>query len=223
MSADLLARYDALCQEHGVYSGKRSLSRFREPMEHYAAWCAERQIDPKLFMRFRFEQALARHKAAPSIKTLVSDDSAQEYLRTEAGASLAVFEQTVKPVYDLVGPGNGRIYSLVRDAMCAPEPYVERFRHQQVSTGRAWACRSERLRFGIGYDPRSSVCPRCPEAALCAQQTSAEIGFDITALRRGDFDLLPEIPKKVARHSSELHALVKQGSAARRRAARRLA
>jgi len=221
MSADLLARYDALCQEFRVYEGKRNLAKFREPMEHYASWCSERQIDAKLFMRFRFEQSLARHKVAPGVKSLVSDDSAQEYLRTEAGSSLAAFEQVVKPVYDLVGRANARVYSLVRDAMCEPAPHVERFRQQQVEAGRAWVCRAEKHRFGIGYDPRSSVCPRCPEAALCAQQTSNEVGFDITALRRGEFDLLPEIPRKVARHSVDLHALVKQGS--RRRHARRSA
>lgn len=206
---ELLERYDELAREFGVYEGKRNLHRHTKSMETYASWCEARQINARLFMRFRFETNIARHGAAPGVAHLVSDDAATEYERTEASASLAAFETKVKPVYDLVGRGNGIVYTRVRDAMLPPAGYVERFRLQVVDDGRAWACRSERSRFGGGFDPRSSVCPRCPEASLCASQASQDAGFDIAALRRGDFARLPALVKKVAEASHDLHEHVR--------------
>jgi hypothetical protein len=208
--AEALDRYRALLSEHGIDVRRMSSKANVEKARAYLAWCDAREIDPSLYMRWRVTVEVERRGTPPGFKSLTSDDLGSEYLRTGAGASLAVYESSLKPVYDLVGRANARLYTLVRDAMQPPTPYEEHFRAQRAAAGQSSLCRIEKNRAGLGFDPRSPTCCSCSERIGCVADVRADEGFDIALLRRGEFGALSEPARTIAVHSTDLHTFVRK-------------
>jgi hypothetical protein len=133
-------------------------------------WCRERSVDPLIFLRLRFEHL---RTCAPRFKALASENMVFVAQYREA--------QT-KP------PECGLSDQTIRDLSLLIESQ-EQARARYERDNKPTLC--EINRFAGGYDPRSRVCPRCPQAGSCAQSMRATYGFDVPALRAGKLGMMP--------------------------------
>lgn len=193
---EILHRYQMLIAEIDAtaFLGRKRTSQLVNEIDRYVAWCFTKEINPLRFMRFRFQQHAENQGRGgwPALKALVSEPLAAFYIKQGIEEDIVSYEKREKPVYDAVGRENAQLWSFVRDAMLPPSEHEERFRERLVQAGRATVCVTERSHAGLGFDPRSRVCPSCPERITCAGESKREYGFDLVQLRRGDYFKLPK-------------------------------
>lgn len=148
-------------------------------------WCAERKIDPRRWLYFRFA---SRHwKYAPPLDQLVPAP------RSEKKALIAYRLLGETPAF------SDRIYSEIQyqrdetgvswDVNRDISHLAEAIKRRYLATNDWQRCMSRMQDQTYGFHPKSRVCGRCPAASSCAEQLQRGVPFDIVALRRGDVSL----------------------------------
>lgn len=151
----------------------RSLKDSRENLaafERLAAWCKARSIDPRHWLYSLF--AARYWRFAPKLNQLCSERHLERYGGIETGGGhRQVVERNDVPVFD-VNADISRAAELLK------------LRYLQL--GQAGRCMGRSFVDTYGYHPQSEYCAQCPVAIACEAQLRAHVGFDITALRRGE-------------------------------------
>lgn len=152
-------------------------------MEQLVAWCAERKVDPRLWLRSLF---IARKwMYAPKLNQFMSDKNLPRY-HTLPQSELAEFQKMIQSEWDSDRVLRGTAYSASRDLT----PSTEGVKRLYVSRGEPDRCLQQMETETLGFHPLSEVCKGCPISEKCKTQLMALAHFDIIAFREGK--LTPE-------------------------------
>ena len=187
-SGKVLQMFFALTKERGGVYPIHFRKKHWGHATAFLKWCSKEKIDDPLgFIRYRFvcgdhrgyrpkihqlrSRALAAVWIAWRAEEMQSQDRVDEaYLKLKAQAGTKE-EQFVKSLL-LLDRGH------------------ESLRSAYARKGKPELCLVETDLSG-GFHPDSRYCPTCPMASRCVAKLYKQYGFDVVALRRGDFRMLP--------------------------------
>lgn len=165
---------------HRLRAGGRYIRELNETPERLAAlqemseWCAERQIDPRLWLYTLFSSR--RWLFAPKWDQLQSEKHVRRY---EEFQGSAFYSTRVQSEIMARRTAAGATYNRDRDVVPAVEDLKRRYLDRLQDPAACIAAMDQTL----GFHPRSTVCARCPAAGACAAQLQARSGYDIVSLR----------------------------------------
>lgn len=182
----ILANYYAFrLQYAGIRLPIRTPRKALAYAERYLIWAKAEQIDPRLFMRHAFEIfARARPGSSPSIVGMRAKKLLVAWRERYEGAALA--QESFRDRKRVVRSKIEREVSRLR---AKPTKAQEAARSDYAGMHRYSLCMLDESTGG--YDPRSRLCPGCPEKYACLLGTNRRHGFDVGALRVGLFARLP--------------------------------
>lgn len=158
----------------------------------YLEWCVANDVQPLPFMEARFTYC-AKKGQRVGLKSMGSRLSLKHWREYECGRfTQTKYFASAKPVERTVD--EKRVLTLMREPTLAQES----LRRSHQMEGRTSVCMLDAKLIG-GYDPRSQLCPRCPDKHACLIALNSEHGFDVGALRVRLFARLPAEIANVAR------------------------
>lgn len=165
---------------------KRTPKNTMQNADRYLLWCAENNVNPLIFARYRFDQARAAgRKHAVPMRSLRSPKSLKVWRDFAADKSHAEWHEQ-KLTSEMLTPNEDRVQALIEK----PTRAQELLRTDYKLRDKAQLCAIE-ARYTGGYDPRSKVCPSCEIKHHCLLALNKTHGFDVGALRVGMLQRLP--------------------------------
>jgi len=177
--------YDFRLEYARIARPARAKKRALEYGARYLAWAEAEHVDPRLFMRYVFEIfAHARSGAAPGLAGMRAKKLLPAWREKYEGRALEqeTFRKQVRVV-------RSKLERDVTRLRAKPTKAQEAARADYAGSHRYSLCMLDPTTGG--YDPRSRLCPACPNKYGCLLGTNRRHGFDVGALRVGLFSRLP--------------------------------
>ena len=164
--------------------GRAERVQKEQELGSYLAWCKAQQLPPLLFMAKRFEAMYraSRGLAVPRMSQLKSDKLARVWARIESDHYR---DQQSERLHAEAVPADTLS---IRELRADPAPYQETVKRRNVADPDGCLAL---FRHTGGYHPKSGWCEQCINQGVCQRQLRATYGFDVTALRLGRFQGLP--------------------------------
>lgn len=193
----VLTKYYELRRSIGGMAGPKTLTaKAVRQTEDFLEWCQRARIDdPESYIAWRMRRS-ASHNTEET-KQVVMLNMLKSWAAAKAWREWGGFAEAAERQQEKLNEAMGDTTAqLVADALAQP-PQLDRLKAQRLAENNARACATE-PRLG-GFDPRSKVCPTCPESVRCAIDLNARYGFDVVSLRRGNMDILPAVIRQAMR------------------------
>jgi hypothetical protein len=142
-------------------------------------FCAERHIDPRLWLYSLFKARLWQF--APLPKQLCSKKHIERFQKVGKAQQNDHAGYTQHVTQEIARSQAATTYDARRDLTPAAEVLKQRY----VAQGDYQRCIDLMGSQTLGYHPKSRVCVSCPVAQACANKLCATFPFDILALREG--------------------------------------
>ena len=170
-------------RDQGKFVGKHKLTEERiQLFEELIAWCAERHIDPRLWVYL-----LYRNRCWAWPIPMSSAKAARPHLLSEKAIAKydKFMEQDRLDSYESYRRRSDAKRKSPFDPNVDVIPIVEAKKERYVRLGQTQACIQEMRATTFGFHPRSRICSQCPAQMSCRQQLLATVSFDILGLREG--------------------------------------
>lgn len=153
--------------------------------QQFIAWATTNELEhPLLYVKWRVDSA---HAARFQLKlTQLIDERARAKWVEYQSSRFRVMRSTEKLMSTVKTPEVQAILDLQR----APSPQQEAYRLRHNQMQQTAACMAT-PNYSGGYDPRSKICPNCPQCVGCSGKLYQDNGFDVAAFRLGRIDVLP--------------------------------
>jgi hypothetical protein len=161
-------------------------------LEGMAAWCRERQIDPRHWLQSLF--ASRRWIFAPQWNQLTSE----KHLKKKYPKSIASkpYQEMVTAEWQSGQAVRGKLFDVNRDL----SPVTEAIKARYLWKNEADRCFARIQDETFGFHPLSLACARCPKAGDCERVLRSLAQFDIVALRRGSITMEQAAQQERQRH-----------------------
>ena len=178
--------YDLRLEFSGIKRPKWSQKNALAYASSYLTWAEAEGVNPRLFMRYLFQ--VYRHSGhIPFLSGMRAKKLLPAWRKRGEGAALEQerFRKHVKVA-------RTKMERDVAKLRAKPTKIQEVARTDYAKCRRYSLCMLDPS--AGGYDPRSKVCPSCPNKYECLIGTNRKYGFDVGALRVG---LLSRLPPEV--------------------------
>jgi hypothetical protein len=180
--------YYRLRNKYNRRTPARTRSTDGPEMAHFLGWCAQHGVsDVTGYMteRFRRISVGSRNMAVPRISQLASPTFLDKWVGYIA-TNIASAKKERRLIDDC-----DSLRSKVRTLMLPPLAHKEKLKRRFLVERQSEVC-VDSVQLTGGYHPQSLYCQQCPTAVRCAAALNAMHGFDVTALRSGQFFGLPK-------------------------------
>jgi hypothetical protein len=163
------ASYQAMREKHPVRDLKVTDERVALCAE-MAAWCREREIDPRLWLFHLFRARRWTYKPKLERGHLMSENMVERYRKLQGFESFR--KQQLK--------AGGADFDPLLDL----DSTVEATKQQLLEAGQADRCRLQMTTKTLGFHPQSPVCQVCPEKEACRAALQERFPhFDVVEFR----------------------------------------
>lgn len=145
-------------------------------MENMAAWCKEREFDPRLWLYGLFVNRYWKFSPKLEASHLLSEKQIPKFKKLR---NRKFFRKYLEAQKALDIPLN--VFDPNRD-MSSSSEQAKRDYLQQRNTAE---CMARMFDETFGYHPKSKVCVYCPAQKECIARLQASVEFDIMSLRLG--------------------------------------
>jgi len=160
-------------------------------MAKLVAWCAERKVDPRLWLRSLFISR--RWMYAPKLTQLMSDKNLPRY-QALPQSELVEFQKMIQSEWGDDRMLRGTAYSASRDLT----PSTEGVKRLYLTRGEPERCFSQMESETLGFHPLSEICKGCSLGEKCKTKLKELAHFDILAFREGKLTIQQAREQEVA-------------------------